>query len=123
MLLTGKPPFTSDTPLEAVRKVIDDEPSRPRLLNPRTDRDLETICLKCIEKDPDRRYASAGVVADDLQRWLDGEPIQARPSTSWERIIKRAKRNPTATALVAVSAVAVVALVGGMFFSLAYRAR
>ena len=77
---------------------------------PSVDRDLETICLKCLEKDPARRYSSAEALAEDLQRWQSGEPILARPSTTWERTIKWIKRRPTAAALVGVSVMAALAL-------------
>jgi Tfp pilus assembly protein PilF len=110
-LLTDRPPFRGNTPLETVRGVLEDEPSRPRLLRPQVDRDLETICLKCLEKQPDRRYRSAESVADDLERWLAGEPIVARRTSVWERAWKRARRNPAAAALVAVSSLALVFLI------------
>ena len=69
-MLTGGPPFRADTPLETVRHVLEEEASRPRLLNPRVHRDLETICVKCLEKAPQRRYGSAEELAEDLRRWL-----------------------------------------------------
>jgi WD40 repeat protein/serine/threonine protein kinase len=110
-LLTGQPPFRAATPLDTVLKVLEHDPSRPRSLNTTIHRDLETICLKSFDKDPRRRYDSAAALADDLERWQRGEPILARPSTNAERLMKWARRKPAAAALVAVSALAVVALV------------
>lgn len=83
-LLTGWPPFQAETPLETVRKVVEQDAERPSSLNPRVDRDLETICLKCLEKDPQRRYGSAEALAEDLERWMKHEPISATsPSRAW----------------------------------------
>jgi WD40 repeat protein/tRNA A-37 threonylcarbamoyl transferase component Bud32 len=110
-LLTGRPPFQAKTPMEMLVKVIEQEPKRPSTLKPGVDRDLETICLKCLEKEPAKRYDSAAALADDLERWLKGEPIQARPATAVERLVKWARRRPAIAALVGVSAVAAVALV------------
>jgi serine/threonine protein kinase len=87
-LLTGRPPFRSDTPFDTVRHVLETEPVPLRLLNPKVDRDLETICLKCLEKDPRRRYADADALAVDLQRYLDGEPIQARSYNLLARVTR-----------------------------------
>src|SRR6058998_2930353 len=77
-LLTGHPPFAGGTTYETIKLLLDTEPRQPRLLNPKIDRDLSTICLKCLEKEPQRRYASAVALAEDLERWLKHEPIQAR---------------------------------------------
>jgi WD40 repeat protein len=93
-LLAGQPPFVGGTTLETIRLVLDREPRRPAALNPKVDRDLETVCLKCLEKEPSRRYGSAEALADDLERWLRHEPIMARPASSARRAIKWAHRHP-----------------------------
>jgi WD40 repeat protein len=108
--LTGRPPFRAGTQLDTLLQVLEKEPERPRNWNPKVDRDLETICLKCLEKAPGRRYATAGELAEDLGRWLDGAPIRARPASLPARALKWARRRPAAAALVAVCAAAVVSL-------------
>jgi hypothetical protein len=110
--LTGRPPFQSDSVVETLEMVQRNAPERPSLINARVDRDLETICLKCLEKDPWRRYDSAAALAEDLERWLLGEPILARPVGRLERVAKWSRRHPTATALVAMSGLAALTLVG-----------
>src|SRR5881296_266896 len=84
-LLTGHPPFAGGTTYETVRMVLETQPRQPRLCNPKVDRDLETICLQCLEKDQERRYSSALALAEDLERWLKHEPIRARPSGVFTR--------------------------------------
>jgi WD40 repeat protein len=119
-LLTGRPPFQAETPLDTLLQVLDREPERPRLLNARVDHDLETICLKCLEKDPQRRYASAEALAEDLERWRNGEPIRARPGGRGERLLKWARRRPAVAALLVVSGLAAFALTSGGWW---YNAR
>jgi predicted Ser/Thr protein kinase len=86
-LLTGRPPFRSDTPLDTLAHVLERDPAPPRLLNPKVDRDLETICLKCLEKDPRCRYASAAALAQDLEHYLVGESISARSFNVLDRLV------------------------------------
>jgi WD40 repeat protein len=109
--LTGQPPFRGDAVAEILRQVLDQEPTRLRSLNPALDPDLETICLKCLEKDPSRRYGSAEDLAEDLERWLEHRPIAARPVPAWERAVKWARRKPALAGLVAVSTAALIGLV------------
>src|SRR5215475_4652169 len=94
-LLTGHPPFAGGTTYDTIRLLLETEPRQPRLWNPRIDRDLATICLKCLEKDPQRRYPSALALAEDLDRWLKHEPIRARPTGILSRGSKWVRRNRT----------------------------
>ena len=94
-LLTGQPPFAGGTTYETIKLLLDTEPRQPRLLNPKIDRDLSTICLKCLEKDPKRRYSSALALAEDLERWLKHEPIRARRTGVFTRGKKWVRRNPS----------------------------
>src|SRR5438128_3983840 len=94
-LLTGHPPFAGGTTYETIRLLLDTEPRQPCLWNPTIDRDLNTICLKCLEKDPRRRYSSALALAEDLERWLKHEPIIARRTGLVTRSSKWVQRNPT----------------------------
>jgi TolB-like protein/Tfp pilus assembly protein PilF len=110
-LLTGHPPFVGGTIYETVRLVLETEPRQPRLSNPKVDRDLSTICLKCIEKNPQRRYSSALALAEDLERWLRHEPIQARRSGVLTRGQKWMRRKPAIAAVIALS-LALAAAVG-----------
>jgi tetratricopeptide (TPR) repeat protein len=121
-LLTGRPPFRGETPLETLRQVQDEEPVPPGRLHRKLARDLEIICLKCLEKDPGKRYTSAQALAADLARWLAGEPIQARPTGRWKRAGKWARRRPALAALVAVSIAAALSLgVGGAWYNARLR--
>ena len=98
-LLAGQPPFLGGTTMETIRQVLDKEPRRPSSLNPKVDRDLETICLKCLEKEPAHRYGSAEALADDLDRWLRNVPIAARPASILHRGGKWMHRHPGAAML------------------------
>src|SRR5437867_1897797 len=97
-LLTGHPPFAGGTTYETIKLLLEIEPRPPRLWNPKVDRDLSTICSKCLEKDPQRRYSSALALAEDLEHWLKHEPIQARRTGVVGRGKKWLRRSPTATA-------------------------
>jgi serine/threonine protein kinase/TolB-like protein/Tfp pilus assembly protein PilF len=110
-LVTGHPPFAGGTTYETIKLLLDSEPRQPRMLNPKVDRDLSTICLKCLEKDPQRRYASALALAEDLERWLKHEPIQARRTGIFARGKKWVQRNPTG-AVLAASLLALTTAVG-----------
>jgi serine/threonine protein kinase len=117
-LLTGRPPFQGETALGIICQVTTDDPVPPRRLQPGVSTDLETICLKCLEKSPRQRYASAAALADDLHRFLAGEPIQARPISWWRRAAKWARRRPAVAGLLAVSGLALLLLLaGGMWFT------
>src|SRR5262249_25618937 len=100
----------AETPLDTLLQVLERDPVSPRSLRPGLDRDLETICLKCLQKEPHRRYGSAEALAADLERWRAGEPIHARPIGWRERAVKWARRRPAVAALLAL--VAVVTLTG-----------
>src|SRR5438874_364161 len=110
-LLTSQPPFAGGATYETIKLLLDSEPRQPRLLNPKIDRDLSTICLKCLEKDPKRRYPSALALAEDLDRWLKHEPIQARRTGIFARGKKWVRRNPT-SALLTASLIALAAAAG-----------
>ena len=113
-LLTGRPPFKSDTPLQTIEQVLNREPAPPCLLNPAVPKDLETICLKCLRKEPKRRYATAGELADELQRFMSGQPIHARPVGRLERTVKWARRQPALAALAVLSVLAVIGILTGI---------
>src|SRR5581483_2275693 len=109
-LLTARPPFDGLTMRETLEQVRSREPIRPRSLNPNVPPELDIICLKCLEKQPEGRYASAVDLAEDLRRFLANEPILARPASAWERLRKWARRRPAAVALLLVSGMAVLSL-------------
>jgi serine/threonine-protein kinase len=110
-LLTAHPPFAGGTTYETIKLLLESEPRHPRLWNSKIDRDLSTICLKCLEKDPKRRYSSARALAEDLEHWLKHEPILARRIGPFARGKKWVRRNPT-SALLAASLVALAAAAG-----------
>jgi TolB-like protein/Tfp pilus assembly protein PilF len=118
-LLTGQPPFAGGTTYETIRLLRETEPRLPRLLNPKIDRDLSTICLKCLEKDPQRRYSSALALAEDLEHWLKHEPIRAKPSGFFTYAGKWVRRNPSTTVLVTL----LVALAAGLSLTVWNRKR
>jgi tetratricopeptide (TPR) repeat protein len=106
--LTGRPPFKATSVLETLEQVKHQEPVPPRHFHTRLPRDIETICLKCLQKEPRKRYASAQQLADDLRDFQAGKPIQARPTPAWERTLKWAKRRPAVAALLALIPVALL---------------
>ncbi|HEV3339731.1 MAG TPA: serine/threonine-protein kinase, partial [Pirellulales bacterium] len=116
-LLTGRPPFRGETSTETTRQAISGDPVAPTLLNRQVPRDLETICLKCLHKEPQGRYTSAAALADDLNRFQRGEPIRARPATPLERLSKWARRRPAQATTLAASLVVSMGLVAaGLWF-------
>jgi len=119
-MLTGRPPFHAASAQETVQQLLTEDPVPPSRLQPRVSRDLETICLKCLQKEPGRRYAGAEALADDLRYFLSGRPILARPTSPWERVAKWTRRRPAVAMLIGFSAVATVALFA---LSLAHNAR
>jgi WD40 repeat protein len=117
-MLTGRPPFQAETPMDTLLQVLEREPQPPRSLNRRIDGDLETICLKCLEKDPAMRYGSAQALAEDLERWLAGEPIAARPASDAEKLLRWCRRNPKVAGLTAAVALLLVAFVIGALIAI-----
>jgi tetratricopeptide (TPR) repeat protein len=112
--LTGRPPFRGATALETTEQVLHDDPVSLRKLQPGVPRDLETVCLKCLAKEPPRRYASAALLADDLRRQLDGKPVTARPVSRAERVWRWARRKPRDATLVVFGLLALL-LAGGVW--------
>jgi WD40 repeat protein len=121
-LLTGRPPFRGATPIETMVQVTRDDPVPPRYLRPDLPLDLETITLKCLHKDPNKRYLTAAELSEDLHRWLAGEPIAARPAGSFERLVKWVRRRPAVAALYAVTILMGLSLIGfGVWTNTALR--
>jgi tRNA A-37 threonylcarbamoyl transferase component Bud32/tetratricopeptide (TPR) repeat protein len=99
-MLTGRPPFRAESPFKTLQQVVETEPAKPSLLNPAVPRDLETVCLKCLEKEPLRRYSSAVALAEDLECWLRGVPVQARPVGLLGQFARWYRRRPLWAALI-----------------------
>jgi WD40 repeat protein/tRNA A-37 threonylcarbamoyl transferase component Bud32 len=121
-LLTGRPPFAGDA-ADVFRQVMEDEPVAPRRLRAGVTRDLETICFKCLRKAPSERYPSARELADDLRRWLAGEPVRSRPASKLRRLGKWVRRRPAAAGLILLSLVTALSLLGGTLWYAIANAR
>jgi serine/threonine-protein kinase len=121
--LTGRPPFRAETTAATLQQVLADDPVPPAQLNPRVPRDLETICLKCLEKDPRRRYPTAAALADDLRRFDNGEPISARPAGRLERAVKWVRRRPATAVLLAAGVLMFVGVIAAAVWYVDHRAR
>jgi WD40 repeat protein len=122
-LLTGRPPFRADTPMDTLQQVVKEEPVSPARLQPKVPRDLETITLKCLQKEPPGRYSSALELADDLGRFLRGEPVRARPLGRLARLGRWCRRNPAVAAAGALAVLALLAAVGVSVGFALYQAR
>ncbi len=114
--LTGRPPFQGPTPLDTILQVLNDEPEPPHRLHPGAVRDLETICLKCLAKEPERRYASAEALAQDLERFLEGDPVSARPLGERELAVRWGRKRPITAALT------ILMVIGTLLIQLLYTA-
>jgi serine/threonine-protein kinase len=120
--LTGVPPLVGPMPLETMHLVLTQHPLSPRKLQPGVPLDLETICLKCLQKVPGKRYVRAADLGDDLRRFLDHQPIHARPTPAWERVLKWVRRRPAAAGLLGVGVLATLALlIGGIAYDVHRR--
>ncbi|MBA3937590.1 MAG: leucine-rich repeat domain-containing protein [Planctomycetes bacterium] len=117
-MLTGRPPFTGENVMQVLKAVINDEPIAPRRISPDVSRDLETICLTCLAKQPERRYVSAAALADDLRAWLAGDNIRARPATWLQRCVRRVRRHRAAYATACLSVITLVGSTVGFMWSL-----
>jgi WD40 repeat protein/tRNA A-37 threonylcarbamoyl transferase component Bud32 len=120
--VTGRPPFQGATPLETLDQVRHQEPVPPSRCNPRVPRDLETVCLKCLRKEPEQRYASARELGEDLGRFLRGEPVTAKVASPWERLAKWARRRPAAAAAATLAVLTLFLGIGGGLAWWQYRA-
>ena len=116
-LVTGRPPASGASALEVMRRVVDEEPAPPRSIDPSLPKDLETIVLRCLEKEPERRYESARALAEDLGRFLDDEPILGRRAGLPTRVLRRARRHPVSASLLGASVLLLVAAVGVLAWS------
>lgn len=116
-VLVGAPPFSGDDAMEVLHKVIEEEPVPPRRLHRSIPKDLETIALKCLEKDKNRRYASAQELADDLDRWIAGDPILARPPSPVTKIVKKIRKHPEVSALIALILLGLLSIAGTLLYS------
>ncbi len=121
-MLTRRPPFVGENAVQVMKALVLEDPVWPRRLAPSVPRDLETICLKCLEKRPDRRYVSAAALATDLDAWLAGDPIAARPIGGIERLLKRVRKDPAAYAVGAAAAVIIAVGSAGFMLSLDHKA-
>ncbi len=116
-MLTGRPPFRGSTVYDTLLLVMNQEPTPPGRLRPKLPHELETICLKCLEKDPHERYASCEALADDLRAFLSGEPIRARGAPAWERVLRGFRRKPGKALVLGAGALAAVGLLVGIWWS------